>query len=440
MQVKQAFRFELDPNREARIALAKHVGAARFAYNWGLARCLEAKARGEQIPSAVDLHKDWNEWKRKHAPWWVEVSKCAPQEAFRDLERAVRNGREGRANFPRFKRKKALADNKARLTGSIRVTPRHVQLPRIGKVRTKERTDQLLELLRSGKARILSATISREADRWFVSLTCEVERPDPEPREIRGPEDVVGIDVGLEAFAVLSDGTRIEAPKPLEKALRLLKRRSKQLSRKQKKTVVEQDPETGEERRRTVFSRNYEKAVLRLARLHRRVRNIRRDFLHKVATELAKAKPVLVVEDLNVQDLARNGSLSRAILDVGWGAFRRMLEYKCAWYGSHLVVAPRDFPSTKRCSRCGWVGPALPLSQRVFHCGACGLEADRDLNAALNLRNYGLAALKGPTGSSPGSDACGDPSGGGTGAARSTSHGSMKQEAARHEFHPRRVK
>jgi putative transposase len=436
MQVKQAFRFELDPNREARIALAKHVGAARFAYNWGLARCLEAQARGEQIPSAVDLHKDWNEWKRKHAPWWVEVSKCAPQEAFRDLERAVRNWREGRAGFPRFKRKKALADNKARLTGSIRVTPRHVQLPRIGKVRTKERTDQLLELLQSGKARILSATISREADRWFVSLTCEVERPDPEPREIRGPEDVVGIDVGLESFAVLSDGTRMEAPKPLAKALRLLKRRSKQLSRKQKKTVVEQDPETGEERKRTVFSRNYEKAALRLARLHRRVRNIRRDFLHKVTTELAKAKPVLVVEDLNVRGLARNGSLSRAILDVGWGAFRRMLEYKCAWYGAVLLIAPRDFPSTKRCSRCGWVAPTLPLSQRVFRCEACGLEVDRDLNAALNLRRYGLAALKGPTGSSPGSDACGDPSGGGTGKARSTSHGSMKQEAARHEFHP----
>jgi putative transposase len=129
MRVVQAFRFELDPSREAQIALGKHVGAARFAYNWGLARCLEAKERGKQIPLAVDLHKDWNKWKRENAPWWVEVSKCAPQEAFRDLERAVRNWRKGRANFPRFKRKKALADNKARLTGHIRVTPRHVQLP-----------------------------------------------------------------------------------------------------------------------------------------------------------------------------------------------------------------------------------------------------------------------------------------------------------------------
>ncbi|WP_448592985.1 RNA-guided endonuclease InsQ/TnpB family protein, partial [Thermoflexus hugenholtzii] len=401
------------------------------------ARCREAQGRGERIPSAMELHKAWNVWKRENAPWWVEVSKCAPQEAFRDLERAIRNWREGRADFPRFKRKKALPDNKARLTGSIRVTPRHVQLPRIGKVRTKERTDKLLALIQARKVRILSATISREADRWFVSLTCEVERPDPEPREVQGPEDVVGIDVGLGSFAVLSDGTRIEAPKPLAKALRLLKRRSRQLSRKQKRTAVERDAETGEERKRTVFSKNYEKAALRLARLHRRVRNIRQDFLHQLTTGLAKAKPVLVMEDLNVRGLARNGSLSRSISDVGWGMFRWMLEYKCAWYGSRLIVAPRNFPSTKRCSRCGWIASALPLSQRVFRCAVCGLEMDRDLNAAINLRNYGLAALKGPTGSSPGSDACGDLSGGGTAReGRSTSHGSLKQEAAGHLFHP----
>jgi len=436
MRVMQAFRFELDPNREARIALAKHVGAARFAYNWGLVRCREALARGERIPSAMDLHKEWNTWKRENAPWWVEVSKCAPQEAFRDLERAVHNWQEGRTGFPHFKRKKALEDNGARLTGSIRVTPRHVQLPRIGKVRTKERTDKLLALIQAGKARILSATVSREADRWFVSLTCEVERPDPEPREIRGPEDGVGIDVGLESFAVLSAGTRIEAPKPLARALRLLKRRSKQLSRKQKRTVVEQDPETGRERKRTVFSRNHEKAALRLARLHRRIRNIRQDFLHKLTTELAKTKPVLVVEDLNVRGLARSPYLSRSISDVGWGTFRRLLEYKCAWYGTRLIVAPRGFPSTQLCSRCGHRNGKMPLGRRVFRCAACGLEMDRDLNAAINLRNYGLATLNSPTGSSPGSDACGDPSGGGTARSRSTSHGSLKQEAAGHLFRP----
>jgi len=407
MRVIQAFRFELDPNRAARIALAKHVGAARFAYNWGLERCLEALEEGQPLPTAMELHREWNVWKRKHAPWWVEVSKCAPQEALQDLERAFRNWRRGGAGMPHLKRKKSLDDNKARFTGSIRVFPRHVQLPRIGKVRTKERTHKLLALLDARRARILSAVISREAERWFVSLTCEVERPDFTPPA----GEPVGVDLGLEAFLVLSGGTRIDAPKPLARELRLLRRRSKELSRKKK------------------GSKNYAKASLRLARLHRRVRNIRRDFLHKVTTWLARTKPVIVVEDLSVRDLGR-GPLARSIVDVGWGTFRRMLEYKTRWYGSVLIVAPRGFPSTRRCSRCGHVEPELPLSRRVFRCAACGLVLDRDLNAARNLCSYGLAVLSGRTGSPPGTDACGDPSGGGTAMGRSTSHGSRKQEVA----------
>ena len=408
MRVMQAFRFET-----ARVALAKHVGAARFAYNWGLSRCLQALGQGQPLPSAARLHKEWNRWKRQHAPWWVEVSKCAPQEALRDLERAFRNWRQGRAGMPRFKRKKHLDDHTVRLTGSIRVFPRHVQLPRIGKVRTKERTDKLLALLSEGRAWILSATLSREADRWYVSLSCEVERPDPPLR--RG--EPVGVDLGLASFLVLSDGTRVEAPRPLARVLRLLRRRSKQLSRKQK------------------GSRNHAKAALRLARLHRR------DFLHKVTTWLAKAKPVIVVEDLGVRGLGR-GRLSRSVADAGWGAFRRMLEYKARWHGSQLIVAPRGFPSTRRCARCGQVGPRLPLSCRVFRCAACGLVLDRDLNAALNLRAYGLAVLSGPTGSSPGRAASGsgDPSGGGTAQGRSTSHGSRKQEVAGRLVSPCRVK
>ncbi|GBC81679.1 hypothetical protein HRbin10_00791 [bacterium HR10] len=392
MRVTQAFRFELDPNVAQRVALAKHVGTARFAYNWGLARCLEAIEQGRRVPSAISLHKEWNRWKRQHAPWWTEVSKCAPQEAFRDLERAFRSWWRRLARKPRFKRKKLLLDNKARLTGSIRVFPRHVQLPRIGKVRTKERTDKLLVLLEARKARILSATIAREADRWYVSLACEVERPDPELRQ----GEPVGVDLGLASFLVLSDGTRVNAPRPLRKMLRLLRRRSRQLSRKRR------------------GSQNRRKAILMLARLHRRVRNIRRDFLHKVTTELARTKPVIVVEDLAVKALA-GGRLARSIGDVGWGTFRWMLEYKCRWYGARLIIAPRGFPSTRLCSACGHLNGRLPLHRRVYACAACGLELDRDLNAALNLRFYGLAAPKGPTESSSGSDACGDPSGGGTG-------------------------
>jgi putative transposase len=148
------------------------------------------------------------------------------------------------------------------------------------------------------KARILSATVSREADRFYVSLTCEVERPNPKPKEVRSEDDVVGIDLGLSSFATLSDGPPIDAPKPLAKKLRLLKRRSKQLSRKEK------------------GSNNSKKAALALARLHRKVKNLRRDFLHKQTTWLARTKPVIVVEDLNVKGLSR-GPLSRSVADVG---------------------------------------------------------------------------------------------------------------------------
>jgi putative transposase len=128
--VNQAFRFELSPNATQRRALAQHIGAARFAYNWGLEMALKAREEGRKLPSAAELHKAWNAWKRENAPWWTEVSKCAPQEAFRDLEKALKNWKAKRARFPRFKRKKSLDDNKARLTGTIKVFSRQVQLPR----------------------------------------------------------------------------------------------------------------------------------------------------------------------------------------------------------------------------------------------------------------------------------------------------------------------
>jgi putative transposase len=390
MWVNQAFRFELAPNKDQRKALAQHIGAARFAYNWGLEMALKALEEGRRLPSAPELHKAWNAWKRENAPRWTGVSKCAPQEAFRDLEKALKNWKAKRARFPGFKRKKSLDDNKARLTGTIKVFSRQVQLPRIGLVKTKERTDKLVGLIQAKKARILSATISREADRFYVSLTCEVERPDPRPKEVRGEDDVVGVDLGLSSFAALSDGTKIDPPKPLAKRLRLLKRRSKQLSRKEK------------------GSNNSKKAALALARLHRKVKNLRRDFLHRLTTWLARTKPVIVVEDLSVRGLSRS-PLSRSVADVGWGTFLRMPEYKAKWYGATLIVSPRSFPSTRLCSRCGHLQGRMPLSQRVFRCTACGLEMDRDLNAALNLRAYGLAHLTGPTASSAGSHACGDP-------------------------------
>ena len=310
MWVNQAFKFELKPNAAQRQAILQHIGAARFAYNWGLEIVKKSLEKKEKIPSAPELHKMWNIWKKDNAPWWKEVSKCAPQEAFRDLERGIKKWKSKQSRLPRFKKRKLIPDNSVRFTGSIRIFTNYVQIPRIGRIRSKEPTEKLLKLIEEGRVKILSATISQEADRFYVVITCMVKRQEPKAKEVRSEDDVVGVDLGLSSFTVLSDGTKVDAPKPLAKKLKLLKRRSKQFSRKQK------------------GSNNSKKAALALARLHRKIKNIRQDFLHKLSTWLARTKPVIVVENLNVRGLSR-GWLSRSVADVGWGTFLRMLSCGC---------------------------------------------------------------------------------------------------------------
>jgi putative transposase len=225
--VLQAFRYELDPNNTQRWALASHAGAARYAWNWGLARVKEAldvrqaeiasgAAPGTRIPDAMTLSRSWNVWKRQpgNCSWWAANSKCAYQAAFRDLDRALsafygsRNQVKRRpVGFPRFKKKGH--DDHFRLHGVIRVEEHAVALPRIGRIRLKEDTSKF-------KGRILSATYKREADRWYVSLCVEVDRPDPPP--VAGP--TIGVDLGVSAFAVCSDGHIIDAPRPFAKGSR----------------------------------------------------------------------------------------------------------------------------------------------------------------------------------------------------------------------------
>ncbi|MCL6564197.1 MAG: transposase [Firmicutes bacterium] len=362
MKVNRAYRYELNPNAQQRLLLVKHAGAARFAYNWGLVRRIEQYQQSGKTPNAFEQHRELNRLKPTQYPWLYEVSKCAPQEALRDLDRAFRNffrGRKAgrRVGFPQFRKKGR--DDRFRLRGAIRVVGRAVQLPRLGRIRLKEEPQV--------QGRILSATVSREADHWYVSLTVEVDLPNPEP--VRGPS--VGIDVGLHHFATVvgDDGTvaKVEAPRPLERSLRCLRRRQRQHTRKRK------------------GSKNRRKSALRLARLYRRIRHQRKDFLHKLTTRLAKTKSVIVVEDLNVSGLLRNHHLARHVADSGWGEFRRMLAYKCLWYGSRLVVANRYYPSSKTCSACGHVLEALPLDVRGWDCPVCGAHHDRDVNAARNL-------------------------------------------------------
>lgn len=372
MKVRRAWRFELDPSNSVHTLLAKHAGTARFAWNWSLKRRIErfeTQGGKEKFTNAIEEHRELNLLKPSEFPWMYEVSKCAPQEALRDLDRAFRafwSRRKEGVGFPKFKKKFRSKDS-FRLTGSIKVQDRYVKLPRLGTIRLKERV--------SGRVRgeILSATVSRVADRWFVSLTTYENHPDPTPNE----GFAVGVDLGIKTFAVCSDGKKIESPKALQRAQAVLRRAQQAHSRK------------------TKGSRNRRKSAQKIAKIHMRVANVRRDFLHKVTTELAKTKSIVVIEDLNVKGMIKNHCLSSKIMDAGWGEFRRQLVYKTEWYGSKLVVADRWYPSSKRCSDCGFTLKKLALSEREWVCHQCGVTHDRDENASINLENLAYPEFPG---------------------------------------------
>lgn len=377
MMVMRAYKTELDPTETQKPLLFQHAGAARVAYNWGLQRKIAAYKATGKSPTAIDLHREINKLKdvpkeRGGFPWMRESSKCAPQEALRDLDRAFRHffrrckKKDAKKGFPRFKsRNKGVGS--FRLTGSIRATRTHVQLPIIGQVRLKE--TGYLPIKERTDVRILSATISEKAGHWFVSLQVEEDVRHEVP-----PACVLGVDVGISTLATTSTGGTFANPRSLKKAQERLRRLSKSVSRKKK------------------GSNNRQKASGLLARQHYRVSCLRRDAIHKATTAIAKQASVIVIEDLNVKGMLRNRKLSKALSDASLGEFHRQLEYKVAWRGGTVVKADRFFPSSKACSGCESVKASLSLGIRTYECEACGLVIDRDLNAAINLANLAVSS------------------------------------------------
>jgi len=374
MIVKRGYKAELDLNNEQITLARKHCGAARWAYNYGLRRKQEAYKAGQKTPYAADLHREINALKKTEIPWMYEVSKCAAQEALRDLDEAFnhffrrvklkKEGKwKGKTGYPKFKsKKKALGG--ARFTGSIHVYPDAIQLPRMGLLRLKEHNYLPMNV------KIGSATISEKAGRWYVSICVHEEQREPTPATGK----VIGVDLGIKTLATCSDGRTFDNPKALRKKLNALKRASRRHSRKQK------------------GSQNRQKAKARLARMHARIANVRKDALHKATSAIvARTKPdeqrprVIVLEDLHVSGMLKNRKLARACADVGLYEFRRQIEYKARFAGSEVVFASRWEPSSKTCSCCGWVKEDLTLADRVFVCADCGSVKGRDYNAALNL-------------------------------------------------------
>jgi putative transposase len=358
------FKTELKVNNRQRTLLAKHCGVARHAWNWGLGlthQILDHNKANPQdkikFPSAVDLHKWLVALVKPERPWYYEVSKCAPQYALRQLSEAWKQAFKKVKKPPRFK-KKGRADSFT-VDGSLAVEHFRVKLPVIGWLKTYER----LPVDQTPK----SFTISRTAERWFVSWKVEVE-----PTNNTKSVAVVGVDLGVKVLATLSTGVVFEGAKSYRKY-------EKKLSRLQWLN-----------RHKVKGSTNWKKAQIQIARLHARIANIRKDTLHFLTSYLAKNHSRIGIEDLNVSGMMANHKLAKAIADMGFYEFRRQLEYKCQLYDSELVVIDRWFPSSKTCSNCGTKKEALTLAERVFHCDHCDLEIDRDLNASINLEKEAL--------------------------------------------------
>jgi putative transposase len=387
MKIQRAYKTEIKPNNKQRMLLEKSAGVARFTFNWGLAEKIKLYQEEKKSLTAIDQHKILCSKKKREFPWMYEVTKCAPQEALRDLETAFKNFYKGlkkgkKVGFPKFKSKKT-SKPKFSVSAGFYVTNNTIKIPKIGKVRLKEKGYIPIK-----DVKMNSMTVSKVTDRWYVSLQVEQEIPEL-PKDI---DSVIGVDLGISTLATCSDGSTFENTKYLEKSKKRLSRAQRDFSRKS------YNPETKKS------SNNRNKAKLKLQKIHQKIRNQRKDTIHKMTTTLVKTKPrYIVIEDLNVSGMMKNRCLAGSIGDASFSEIKRQLTYKTSWYGGLVIEANRFYPSSKMCSKCGSIKDDLTLGDRTYVCSVCGNIMDRDFNASVNLENLGLSTL-----SPRGIKACGE--------------------------------
>ena len=391
-----AHRIRLDPTPVQRDYFARAAGTARRVWNWAVAEWQRQMAAGQR-PDAMALKKRFNAIKYAQPdwldadgqPWLRTIHRDAHSQPFANLAKAWSRYfvalREHRAaHRPVFKKKGRCRDSFYVANDKLRLDGKRVVLPKVGPVALRE------PLRWPGK--IMGASVSREADHWFLALQIDV--PEQVARLRRSDDGITGVDLGVSAAATLSSGEKMAAPRPLRAALRRLRIRSRRQSRKVK------DAKTAAgisgpipKGTRLPASANRDKGARGLARLHARIARVRKDFMHKLTTRLCRDNQTVVIEDLNVSGMLANARLARAIADVGFYEFRRQLQYKAERYGTTLVLADRWYPSSKLCSRCGIRYGELRLGERTWACDHCGAQHDRDVNAAINLQRLATGAF-----------------------------------------------
>lgn len=357
MFIRQTFR--IYPNKEQKQTLIQWIGQARFVWNKMLQMNTETYKEKKEFVFAYDMHKRLPDLKSEFE-WLKECPSQVLQQKCQDLGTALQFKKNNRG-FPKFK-SKATDTSGIRLPQSVKLEGNRVKIPKI-KSGIKIKLHQEI-LGKRGAATIYK----NRADQWFISFVVEVVDVEP----IKEINNVVGIDLGLKEFLISSDGEVVKNPRFLRRSEKRLKREQRRLSRKQK------------------GSNNRNKARLKVARVHNHIKNQRKDFINKTASSIAKDYDLVLMEDLNVKGMIKNHKLAKSISDVSWSMFVNTLEWQCKKRGKYLHKIGRFYPSSKTCNSCGHKKTDLGLDERVYNCSNCGTSIDRDLNAALNIRDEGL--------------------------------------------------